>query len=103
MCIGPVIEKLRGNLGDVLLSRLKNKLFDPEARPFLLDWVERALFARVEISRGTVASLQGILGQIQKYHRNSHNRESGRIQKVYEYLAVLSDTLGGPEKREERI
>jgi len=93
---GPVIEKLKGNLCEILLSRLKSRLFDDDGRTILIEWIERALFSKVPLSKGTLIGLQGILKQIVEYQRGHQDRD--RILKILEYITFIVEKLRGGEK-----
>lgn len=101
MTIGPIVEKLKGNLGELLLNKMKSKLYDSETRPFLLDWIQRALLTRVPIAKGTLMALQGIIRQISEYNRGLSEQEREQVKKVYDYIGILLDSLQTSGEQEE--
>lgn len=83
------------------MNKLKSKLYDSESRPILLEWIQRALLTRVPIAKGTLVAVQGIIRQIFEYHRGLREQERENVQKVYDYIAALLESLESSEEHEE--
>ena len=93
------MDKLKSSTCELLLNKVKLKLFDETARPILIELLERALLLRVSLSKTTLISLQNILGQTIETNKDSEDKQ--RIRKIMDYLGYLIEKQKGQEERKE--
>ena len=82
-----------------MIHKVQSRLFDEDGRCILIEWVEKALFSRVPLSRQTLNALQKTFKQLIEYQKDSHEKE--RIVKMLEYTTFVLEKSRGSEDRRD--